>query len=200
MPNIFCTQTASHLLNECLESNGLKYLTKLYLKRDVMEYDEAIKHGTDSEEFANYAIADAVNTYDLYKLFAPEIEKQGLHHLAYDIEFPFSRVLCELAINGIKADRDKAKEMKENTQHLYYKLEDEMLQLFDKGYDVGITKRSRKVFVTPQINFNSGQQVAECLQQLGVKLTDKTTKGRWATKTNILKKLRDEIKRKLLSA
>ncbi len=39
--------------------------------------------------------------------------------------------------------------------------------------------------------------MAKCLQQLGITLTDKTKKGNLSTKTNVLEKLRDNIKRKL---
>ena len=197
MPKIFDTLTASHLLNENLSENGLKYLTRTQLHREVTEYKDAIQYGTDSPEFAKYATADAINTYDLYKLQSPEIEKQGLHHLAYDIEFPFQRALMYLAINGIRADVSAAKIMKEEVSHLSYQLEDEMLQLFGKGYEVGITPRGRKVFAKPQINFNSGQQVAEALKSLGIELTEKTKKGNLATTTKVLERLKSDIERKL---
>ena len=58
-----------------------------------MTYEEAITEGTHSEKFYKYATEDAVNTYLLYKVFSPQIEEQGLHHLAYDIEFPFQKAL-----------------------------------------------------------------------------------------------------------
>ena len=197
MPKIFDTLTSSHLLNEQLPENGLKYLTRTQLYREVTEYKDVIKYGTDSPEFAKYATEDAINTYDLYRLQSPEIEKQGLHHLAYDIEFPFQKALMWLAINGIAADTEAAKKMKEEVGHLSYQLEDEMLQLFGMGYDVGITPRGRKVFAKPQINFNSGQQVAEVLQSLGIKLTEKTKKGNLATTTKVLERLKSDIERKL---
>ena len=197
MPRIFDTLTASHLLNENLPENGLKFLTKLYLNKDVTEYEDAIKYGRHSKEFAEYATEDAINTFLLYQKFRPEIAKQGLSKLFWDVEMPFQYALMELAINGIKGDVQAAKKMKEETQHLYYQLEDEMLKLFGKEYDVGITPRGRKVFAKPQINFNSGQQVAECLQRLGISLIDKNKKGNLSTKTNVLEKLRDSIKRQL---
>lgn len=197
MPKIFDTLTASHLLDENLKENGLKYLTRTQLHREATEYKDIIQYGTDSLEFAKYATEDAINTYNLYKLQSPQIEKQGLHHLAYDIEFPFQKALMWLAINGIAADTKVAKEMKEEVSHLSYQLEDEMLQLFGKGYDVGITPRGRKVFAKPQINFNSGQQIAEVLKSLGIKLTEKTKKGNLATTTQVLERLKSDIERKL---
>lgn len=197
MPKIYDTLTASHLLNENLPENGLKYLARTQLGRDVTSYKDAIKFGTCSDEFYTYAVEDAVNTYDLFRLQSPKVEKEGLHHLAYDIEFPFQRALMWLAINGIQADKEEARKMKEEVSHLYYKLEDEMLQLFGKKYEVGITPRGRKVFAKPQINMNSGQQVAKCLQDLGIKLTEKTKKGQISTTTKALERIKSDIEREL---
>jgi len=162
-----------------------------------MEYNYAISFGPHSDKFHQYAVSDAVNTWELYKVFSPQIEKEGLHHLAYDIEFPFQKALMWLAIHGIAADTKAAKEMKEEVSHLSYQLEDEMLKLFGKGYDVGITPRGRKVFAKPQINMNSGQQVVGCLQDLGIRLTEKTKKGQLSTTTKVLERLKSDIERKL---
>lgn len=197
MPKIYDTLTSSHILDENLKENGLKFLTRTQLHREATEYKDAIKYGVNSPEFAKYATEDAINTYDLYKLQSPQIEKQGLHHLAYDIEFPFQRALMWLAVNGIAADTEAAKKMKEEVSHLSYQIEDEMLKLFNKGYDVGITPRGRKVWCKPQINFNSGQQIAETLQSLGIRLTEKTKKGNLATTTQVLERLKSDIERKL---
>jgi len=197
MPKIFDTLTASHLLNENLTENGLKYLTRTQLKREVTTYGEAIKFGTDSPEFAKYATEDAINTYDLYKLQSIQLAKQGLNHLAWDIEFPFQRALMWLQINGIAVDKKAAIKMEEEVQHLYYQLEDEMLKLFDSRYTTTITPRGRKVECKPQINFNSGQQVIGALQSLGIKPTEKTKKGKLSSTNKVLENLKREIERKL---
>ena len=197
MPKIYDSLTASHLLNENLMENGLKYLTRTQLHREVTEYKDAVKYGTDSKEFYTYAMEDAVNTFDLYNIQSPQIAKQGLGHLAWDIEFPFQRALMHLAINGIAADSKAAKKMKEEVQHLYYQIEDEMLKMFDKKYETGITPRGRKVWCEPQINMNSGPQIAKSLQSLGIKLTEKTVKGKIATTNKVLEKLKNDIERRL---
>ena len=197
MTKIFDTLTSSHLLCETLPENGLKYLAEHELgvpKEQIKKYTEVIP-GT--QEFFEYGMNDAIWAYQLYKKYSPQIEKQGLHHLAYDIEFPFQKALMWLAINGIAADTKAAKKMKEEVGHLSYQLEDEMLQLFGKGYDVGITPRGRKVFVKPQINMNSGQQVVGCLQDLGIRLTEKTKKGQLSTTTKVLERLKNDIERRL---
>lgn len=177
MPKIFCTLIASHLLNENLPENGLKYLTKKYLKRDVMTYDEAIKYGTDSKEFAQYATADAINTYDLYKLFSPKIAREGLSKLFYKVEMPFTKALMELEINGIKADRKAAREMYFDVRHKYYSIENELLEFFGGQYNIWIMPKARRIICKPSINFNSSEQVIPLIEGLGFKLCERTAKG-----------------------
>jgi len=190
MPKIYDTLTSSHLLDENLNENGLKYLTRTQLHRDATEYKDAIQYGTgasptsyaDSPEFAKYATEDAINTYDLYKLQSPQIEKQGLHHLAYDIEFPFQRALMWLAINGIKADVSTAKAMRYEVQHLFYEVENELLTIFGGKYEVTITPRSRVTSCKPSINFNSSEQVVPLIEELGFHIYEKSKTGKksWA--------------------
>ena len=198
MTKIFDTQTASHLLNENLESNGLKYLAEHILgipKEEIQSYDEA--SGKDFYTFAKYAMNDAIWTWQLYQVFMPDIIKQGLSHLLWDIEMPFVRVLVELVINGIKADISAARQMTIEVQHLYYQVENELLEMFGGSYEVGITKKGQEVWCKAQINFNSGQQVVKCMGSLGIELTERTKKRSLSTKTNVLKKLKSDIERKL---
>lgn len=183
MPKIYDTLTASHILDENLFENGLKYLTRTQLHRDVTEYKDAIKYGEDSPEFAKYATEDAINTFDLYKLQSPQIAKQGLGHLFYDIEMPFQKALMHLAINGIKGDVSTAKTMTYETQHLYYEIENELLNIFGGEYVVSITPRSRKVTCEPSINFNSSEQVVPLVERLGFPIWEKSKKTKqksWA--------------------
>ncbi len=176
MPKIYDTLTASHILDENLKENGLKFLTRTQLKRDVTEYEDAIQYGTDSLEFAKYATEDAINTYDLYKLQSPKIEKEGLHHLAYDIEFPFQRALMHLAINGIKGDVSAAKTMRYEVRHLFYEIENELLNIFGGKYITSITPRSRVTSCKPSINFNSSDQVVPLIEGLGFPIYERSKK------------------------
>ena len=176
MPKIFDTLTASHLLDENLKESGLKYLTRTQLHREVTEYKDAIKYGTDSDEFYKYATEDAINTYDLYKLQSPQIAKQGLGHIAWDIEFPFQKALMHLAINGIVADISAAQTMRYEVQHLYFEIENELLNIFGGEYICSITPRSRVVSVEPSINFNSSSQVVPLIEGLGFPIWERSKK------------------------
>ena len=188
MTKIFDTMTASHLLNETLESNSLKYLAHRVLKipkEDIKEYDE-VTPGT--EEFYRYGLNDAIWTFQLYEKYRPEIIKQRLSHLLWDIEMPFQKVLMELKINGIKPDISAAKQMAYEIQHLYYEIENELLEIFGGEYVVGITPRGRKVYCKPSINFNSSDQVVPLIEGLGFEiyeLSDKSKKKSWAKRAKM---------------
>ena len=176
MPKIFDTLTTSHLLNENLLENGLKYLAEHELgipKEQIKKYTEVIP-GT--EEFFEYGMNDAIWTYQLYKKYSPQIEKQGLHHLAYDIEFPFQKALMYLAINGIRADVSAAKAMRYEVQHLFYEIENELLNIFGGKYVTNITPRSRVTSCKPSINFNSSDQVVPLIEGLGFPIYERSKK------------------------
>jgi len=176
MLKIFDTLTASHLLNECLPENGLKYLAEHELgipKEQIKKYTE-VTPGTD--EFFKYGMNDAIWTYQLYKKYSPQIEKEGLHHLAYDIEFPFQKALMWLAINGIRADVSAAKQMTYETQHLFYTIENELLNIFGGKYVTSITPRSRVTSCKPSINFNSSDQVVPLIEGLGFPIYERSKK------------------------
>ena len=182
MPKIFDTLTSSHLLCETLPENGLKYLAEHELgipKEQIKKYTE-VTPGT--EEFFKYGMNDAIWTYQLYKKYSPQIEKEGLHHLAYDIEFPFQKALMWLAINGIRADVSAAKVMRYEVQHLFYEIENELLGIFGGEYVTSITPRSRVTSCEPSINFNSSDQVVPLIEELGFKIYEKSKTGKksWA--------------------
>ena len=176
MPKIFDTLTASHLLNENLPENGLKYLAEHVLKvpkEEIKKYGE-VTPGTP--EFFEYGMNDAIWTYQLYKVFSPQIEKEGLHHLMYDIEMPFQKALMWLQINGVRADVSAAKQTAYEVQHLYYEIENELLNIFGGTYEVGITPRSRIAYCRPSINFNSSDQVVPLIEGLGFEIYERSKK------------------------
>jgi len=176
MPKIFDTLTSSHLLCETLPENGLKYLAEHELgipKEQIKKYIE-VTPGT--QEFFEYGMNDAIWTYQLYKKYSPQIEKEGLHHLAYDIEFPFQKALMWLAINGIKADVSAAKAMRYEVQHLFYEIENELLNIFGGKYATSITPRSRVTSCKPSINFNSSDQVVPLIEGLGFPIYERSKK------------------------
>lgn len=90
---------------------------------------------------------------------------------------PFCKVLMELQINGIKADINAAKKMSYEVQHLYYEIENELLEMFGGKYEIGIMPVARRVWCKPSINFNSSEQVISLIEDLGFDIYEKSKKG-----------------------
>ncbi len=177
MAKIFDTMVVSHLIQETLPENGLKYLAERILgvpKEDIKKFTD-VTPGTT--EFAIYGMNDAIWTWQLYQKFRPIIVKENLTHLMEDIEMPFCKVLMELQINGIGADISAAKKMSYEVQHLYYSIENELLEMFGGCYTVGITPRSRRTWCKASINFNSSDQVIPLVEGLGFEIYEKAKKG-----------------------
>ena len=199
--NIFDTMTACHLLDENILHKSLKYLAENILhvpKEQIVKYDDVNKN--DWSAFADYGMNDAIYTFQLYQKFAPEIEKQNLHHLFWDIEMPFQWALVELAINGMSVDVSLAETMTYDCTHLLFEIEKQLLDMFDKTWELKYNKRTKEILCESQINFGSGKQIIKCLQDLGIKLTEKTEKGQLATGHKVLLQLKQDLENRLKNA
>jgi len=190
--NIFCTMTVAHLLNENAPK-GLKWQTVHVLKqtRETLNFSDAISDGFHSRKFYEYATDDAINTFDLYKLQVPQLKKQELWDLWYNIERPFQFCLRDLAINGVLVDKDNLVAAQEQTTQEVNELEIEMYKsagvsyytqmLLDGGYEI-----------VPKVNLNSPKQLIDLLQHLGVTLKETTDSGQLSTKESILTSVRHQ--------
>jgi DNA polymerase-1 len=186
---IFDTMVAHHLLDEEAE-HGLKAIAKTLLgKDDVLDYDEAIKHGTDSEVFCNYAMNDAEWTYELAMLLKPKLEEQGLTKLFREIEMPFLKVLSRMEMNGVLVDQERVNKTTIELQRKLQQLETTMLQSLGMKVLVQHDLLGNIDIVSP-INFNSSQQIATIItKQLGLPLETVTEKGAVKVDKNTLRVL-----------
>jgi DNA polymerase-1 len=105
---VFDTMIAGHLVTEDWQRVGLKYLSKYYLKEDMLTFaDVVLKNGY--KNFAQvplalateYAAADAHQTLRLVPLLQQELERQSMHDLFYQIEFPLMEILYDMELEGI---------------------------------------------------------------------------------------------------
>ena len=175
---IFDTQLAIHLLDENILHKSLKYLAENILhvpKEQIVKYDDVNKN--DWSSFADYGMNDAIWTFQLYQKFAPEIEKQNLHHLFWEIEMPFQWALVELAINGMSVDVPLSEQMLSDVRHLYYSIEKELLDFCGGTWVLKYHKKSGEIECKPSINFNSSDQVIPIVESLGFEITERTEKG-----------------------
>jgi len=173
--NIFCTLIGAQLLNENLPEHNLKYLAEWWLKvpADQIKKWEEVSGNTSSPEFADYAMNDAIWAYQLYEIESKALKKQNLEHVFYNVEMPFCFVLRDLEINGIAADKPKLEEYKNECKEVLNSLERDMLAIFGKVHTVSKDLFGGQIVDSP-INFSSRPQLVDCVEQLGLEITERT--------------------------
>jgi len=186
--NVICTMTAAHLLDE-EGDKGLKDLAIRYLhvpEDQVKHYEEVVTKGVNSTEFYDYAMNDAIWTWQLWQVFKPLLEEQGLSNLFYNIEMPFQFVLRDLEINGVQIDQPALVTARES---LRKELMQACLDTWEAGgikYDVALLGE-----LIPEINLNSPKQLVEFIQtRLGVRLTPEEDGG-YSVDKSVLESLKD---------
>lgn len=190
--NIICTMTIQHLLNEN-KPKGLKWLSEniLHKKRATVMFADAVNSGFHSAKFYEYATDDAIDTFDLYKLQVPQLKKEGLWDLWYNIERPFQFCLRDLAMNGVLVDKDNLIAAQEQTTQEVNELEIEMYRSAGVSYYTQMLLDGDYEIV-PKVNLNSPKQLVDLLQHLGVTLNEKTDSGQLSTKESVLKSVKHQ--------
>lgn len=190
--NLYDTMTAAHLLNEN-KSCGLKPLSVRVLKykeEDVRKFKEVIEYGFGSRIFEEYAIGDAIKTWELYEKTKPLLTKQGFDKLFYEIEMPFQRVLVDLAYNGIEIDKEYLEDLEDTLTAEKITLEQKCIE------SIGMKMIEEKnlfdfVVISSPINLNSPDQLVKVIQErLKLKLPYTTDKGKPSTGAKSLEKLK----------
>lgn len=187
----FDTMIAHHLIDENAR-HGLKMLTRNILRRDVVEFDEvSANHYT--EEFGDYGLADAVNTYDLYKVFLPKLATQKLITLFNEVEMPFQRCLLQMAITGVLIDTSKMERLEVELHQETFKLEAELYDLL-KEEKLVVMEDDKIKRVVGVINFNSSKQLAVILfEKLGLDIIEYTPKGAPKTGKEVILHYKDSV-------
>jgi DNA polymerase-1 len=109
---MFDTMIAHYLLNPD-GRHGMDYLSEVYLNYKPVSIETIIgkkgkKQGTfrdaDLRTQTDYAAEDADVTFQLYELFAPQLKKENLEELFFNIEMPLMEVLAKMELAGISLD------------------------------------------------------------------------------------------------
>jgi DNA polymerase-1 len=178
----FDTMLASYVIDpdqkhgmDALAENYLNYkpipLSELLGKKK----DPSLIYDVDVETLSNYASEDADITFRLYEKLSKEVEKENLHKIAYDIEFPLIPVLEDMEYAGIKVDRK-----------VLNKFSDDLEKLLD-NYTKQIYSVSGEEF-----NINSPKQLQVILfDKLGLS-TGRKTKTGFSTDARALEYLRGQ--------
>ncbi|MDR1202867.1 MAG: DNA polymerase I [Tannerellaceae bacterium] len=182
---LFDTMIAHYLLNPELR-HGMDYLAETYLRYKTIHIEELIgprgKHQLSMRhvpinKITEYAAEDADVTLKLKNYFEPELKKQNIESLFYDIEMPLIYVLAEMEEVGVTLDTEALKQSSEVLTKELIRLEQEIHEL------AGV-----------EFNINSAKQVGEILFEK-LKIEDKAKKtktGSYSTSEDILEKLRSK--------
>ena len=109
---LFDTMLA-HSMKEPEMRHGLDYLSKLYLNYNPISITELIgERGPNQknmrdvpiETVAEYAAEDADVTWQVASVLRPDIEKQGVSQVCYEVECPLVPVLVDMEYEGIRLD------------------------------------------------------------------------------------------------
>ncbi|WP_294292595.1 DNA polymerase I, partial [uncultured Chryseobacterium sp.] len=179
---MFDTMIAHYLLNPD-GRHGMDYLSEIYLGYKPVSIETIIgKKGKNQGTFrdadlrtqTDYAAEDADVTFQLYELFAPQLKKENLEDLFFNIEMPLMEVLAKMELAGISLDEKWLAQESID-------LENDLRQLEAKIFELS----------GEEFNVNSPKQLGEVLfekLQLDPK-AKKTKTGQYATSEDILQKL-----------
>ena len=178
----FDTMIAHYLINAD-SKQSMDFLAEFYLNYKPVSIETLIgKKGKnqksmadlDPAEITDYACEDADITFQLKQIFAPEIEKDHLKKLFYEMEMPLVDVLKNMEREGITIDSEGLLKYSEELGKTLGELE------------VSITNEAGMEF-----NIDSPKQLGDVLFE-HMKITAKAKKtktGQYATGEDVLQKL-----------
>jgi len=178
----FDTMIAHYLINAD-SKQSMDFLAEFYLNYKPVSIETLIgKKGKnqksmadlDPAEIADYACEDADITFQLKQIFEPEIQKEHLKKLFFEMEMPLVEVLKDMEQEGITIDSEGL-----------LKYSEELGKTLDE-LEVSITNEAGMEF-----NIDSPKQLGDVLFE-HLKITSKAKKtktGQYATGEDILQKL-----------
>lgn len=178
---IFDTMIAHYLLSPD-SKHGMDVLAEYYLKYKTVPIADLIgKKGKNQrsmlevpqKEICDYACEDADITWQLKELFEPEIQKDHLKKLFYEMEMPLVKVLKSMELEGIKIDVDGLKKFSKELEEELIKIEEKVIELAGEEF-----------------NLDSPRQLGEILfDKLEIsKKAKKTKSGQYSTSEDVLQK------------
>lgn len=187
---IYCTMVADHLLDEERE-HGLKKLAKELLgQEETIKYIDARRAGEDV--FADYALNDAIWTYDLCMWQQNRMVEEGVVGLFREVEMPFQHCLVEMESTGMYIDTKRVAELRQELKDLKNKYLEEMLDLLDKKPTYQVTLNG-DIKISSPINLDSTKVLIDILfTKLGLDIIEKTPGGSPAVGKNTIAALKNK--------
>ncbi len=175
-PNIFCTMTAHHLINEN-SNHSLKVLAEKYLGVVSVTFDNASVCGFDHPMFHEYACNDATWTYKLMKIFNKKIYDLKMNRLFFEIEMPFQFVLMDMNINGVLVNTNKLEELRISASAIRLQLQRKLYKMCNFGYTLQPDMFTGDIELVSKHKL-SDAAVRKMLETLGLKTPYKTKGGK----------------------
>lgn len=182
---LFDTMIA-HYLIQPEAKHGMDFLSEYYLRYKPVSIETLIgKKGKNQGNMrdlepaavSDYACEDADITFQLKQIFAPEIEKDHLKALFYDMEMPLMRVLGKMEREGIAIDV-------------------ESLALFSQQLEAESLEKEKEIKALAGIDFNldSPKQLGEVLfDHMKISAKAKKTKtGQYQTSEDALEQYKND--------
>ncbi len=174
----FDTMLASYLLNPNKTNHNLTDASMDYLGIKKLSFNDVIGKGKKDfsevpiNDATQYSGEDAAVTLKLKRYLEPEIKKQGLEKLFYEIEVPLIEVLADMELAGVKIDLPLMGSFSE-------KITKELLSIEQRIY----------LLAGEEFNINSPKQLQEILfEKLGLRPIKKTKTG-YSTNIDVLEQL-----------
>ncbi len=146
---IFDTMIAHYLLSPD-GKHSMDVLAEYYLKYKPVPIETLIgKKGKNQKsmrdipqkDIVDYACEDADITWQLKELFEPEIQKDHLKNLFYDIEMPLAHVLKSMEQEGINLDIDSLKMFSEELEISLNDIEEKVIDLAGEEFNLDSPKQ-----------------------------------------------------------
>ncbi|HCR69932.1 MAG TPA: DNA polymerase I, partial [Anaerolineae bacterium] len=186
-PLTFDTMLAEFIVDPSSKNLGLKNLSAHHLGEEMTHIEELIGKGKKQismadvaiESVANYAAADAENTFRLMPIMEKELDKVNGRKILDEIDMPLTPVLAEMEMTGALIDVEFFSGMSKELAKRLAEIEKEIYAHAGKPF-----------------NINSPQQLSDVLfNQLRLEPPDKgrkTATGFYSTSADVLDMMREQ--------
>jgi DNA polymerase-1 len=148
----FDTMVAAWLLDTERSSYGLDNLALQLLNYKTIHYAEVIGSDKDMNladvelsRVSDYSAEDADITFQLYQIFEPELEKEGLATIFWELEMPLVGILADMEIAGIRLNAAELQAYSTELEAQLEKLEAEIFLLCGCSFNVRSTKELQRI-------------------------------------------------------
>ncbi|MFA6171394.1 MAG: DNA polymerase I [Patescibacteria group bacterium] len=149
----FDTMIASYILNPGTRQHGLDALAFSEFGFEKISKEELLGKGKNKISFSQisaenlslYSCEDADFTARLAKKLEKELKAQDQIKLFFGIEMPIVQILADMELTGVKIDTDFLKAMGKNINRDIEKLEEKILKLAGKKFNISSTQQLKEV-------------------------------------------------------